>query len=422
MRQSSAILLLAVFGVAVALLFLSNFNGYTSKGAIVVSRGLTVKATMDGVVTDTSPAVGARVSMGASLVAVENNRIDRSRLYELQSQHEMNQLALESSQRGLQESLGQLEDFRRKSVDYLAWYRDDIEFRYQQKKLLRNTAHQQLKLSAAAVKRGLELAQGGHLVATELDRYKRNAAIDANKLWLLDSEIAQIKRRIEVLKDSDTVFREDGDADYWTRMGDELKLELAHRQHELLALELKSRKLDLQIDNENERLIAEATEIHQSPFEGVVNAVFSSKGDLVTAETPLLQILDCQNPIAIVSVREQAVGMFAVGQPATISPVDTDKVFTGYVQYISNGPLISRDTSLAIPADVSQDGSKIIVAFDRNSAFDIDHTCSVSRRAVVSIETGGTLSRVVGVVKSWIGITSGNDEIAQRSGRQDING
>ena len=422
MRQSSAIFVLAVLGVAVALLLLSNFNGYTSKGAIVVSRGLTVKATMDGVVTDTSPAVGARVSMGASLVAVENNRIDRSRLYELQSQREMNQLELESSQRSLQESLGQLEDFRQKSVDYLAWYRDDIEFRYQQKKLLRNTAHQQLKLSAAAVKRGLELAQDGHLVATELDRYKRNAAIDANKLWLLDSEIAQIKRRIEVLKDSDTVFREDGDADYWTRMGDELNLELAHRQHELLALELKSRKLDLQIDTESERLIAEATEIHQSPFEGVVNAVFSSKGDLVTAETPLLQILDCQNPIAIVSVREQAVGMFSVGQLATISPVDTDKVFSGYVQYISNGPLISRDTSLAIPADVSQDGSKIIVAFDRNSAFDIDHSCNVSRRAVVSINTGGRLSRVVGVVKTWIGISSGNEEIAQKSGRQDVNG
>ncbi len=422
MRQPSGILVLGVLGAAVALLLLSNINGYTSKGAIVVSRGLTVKATIDGVVTDTSPAVGSRVSMGASLVAVENNRIDRSRLYELQSQREMNQLELESSQRGLQESLEQLEDFRRKSADYLAWYRDDIEFRYQQKKLLLSTAHQQLKLSAAAVKRGRELAQSGHLVATELDRYERNASIDANKVWLLDSEIAQIERRIEVLKDSDTVFREDGDADYWTRMGDELKLDLAHRQHELLALELRSRKLDLQIDNESERLIAEATEIHQSPFEGVVNAVFSSKGDLVTAETPLLQILDCLNPIAIVSVREQAVGMFAVGQLATISPVDTDKVFSGHVQYISNGPLISLDTTLAVPADVSQDGSKIIVAFDRNSAFDIDHTCSVSRRAVVSINTGGALSRAVGVVKTWIGIPSGNDDIAQKSGRQDING
>jgi multidrug resistance efflux pump len=413
---------LVVSAIATLLILLSTVNGYTSKGAIVVSRGLTVKATMDGVVADASPAVGSRVALGSSLVAVQNNRIDRSRLYELQSQREMNQLALESSQGGVQAALAQLEEYRQKSQAYLEWYREDIQFRHQQAKLLRNTAHQQLRLSAAAVKRGQELSESGHLIATELDRYKRNAAIDANKLWLLDSEIAQLERRIEVLKDSDTVFRDDGDADYWTRMGDELNLEIAHRQQEIVALELKAKKLERQIAIENGRLIDEATEIHQSPFEGVVNAVFSSKGDLVTAETPLLQILDCLNPIAIVSVREHAVGQFSVGQLATISPVDTDRVYSGYVQYISNGPLISRDTSLAIPADVSQDGSKIIVAFDRNSVFDIDESCSASRRAVVSIHTGGTLSRVAGMVRNLFDRQAVTNEVARNEKHSDIQG
>jgi hypothetical protein len=150
--------------------------------------------------------------------------------------------------------------------------------------------------------------------------------------------------------------------------------------------------------------------------------VFSSKGDLVTAETPLLQILDCLNPIAIVSVREHAVGQFSVGQLATISPVDTDRVYSGYVQYISNGPLISRDTSLAIPADVSQDGSKIIVAFDRNSVFDIDESCRASRRAVVSIHTGGTLSRVAGMVRNLFDRQAVTNEVARNEKHSDIQG
>jgi len=402
MNKLSILFFFIVAGIALSLLFLSNLNGFTSKSAIVVSRGLTIKATMDGTVAETTPAVGTRIAAGSTLASIENTRIDRSTLFELRSELGANQRRLELISSQMEESSILIDQYADKSNAYTDWFTQDLRYTYQQKLLKLDTARQQLKLSDVAVKRGLKLSQSGHIIAQDLERLERNTVIDKNKVELLKKEIAQIENQLVLLAEKKYVFSGDGNADYWTRMTDELKLDLMKQKHTVLDVELNIEKLDRRLEWETQRIAKESSEVHLSPFEGVVNAVFSSKGDLVTAETPLLQILDCFNPIAIVSVRESSLGKFSIGQRATIKPIDGNQVYSGFVQYISNGPLISRDTSLAIPADVLQDGSKIIVAFDDHPTTNVNEACDVSRRAVVSIETNGVVQQVVKEIKSFV--------------------
>ncbi len=390
--------LVAAFGLV--LFLFSTINGFTSKNAIVVSRGLTIKATIDGIVKATSPDVGTRITTGAALVTIENTRMDQSTIYELRAELEANTRRHELISNHIKDSSLLVAQYAQKSSSYTDWYTQDLRYTHQQQKLKLSTAQEESKLSEAAASRGILLSQSGHIVQRDLDRLERNAFIDKNKVELIKREIAQIENRLNILSSKGFIFSSDGNADYWTRMTDELQLDLMSQKNSMLDLELTIEKLNRRLEWESRNIANESREIHHSPFEGVINAVFSSKGDLVTAETPLLQILDCANPIAIVSVKESSLGNFSVGQRATITPIDTSQTYHGYVQYISNGPLISQDISLAIPSDVSQDGSKIIVAFDRDPDININKSCDAARRAVVSIDTNGVLQRHVSGLKS----------------------
>jgi multidrug resistance efflux pump len=54
---------------------------------------------------------------------------------------------------------------------------------------------------------------------------------------------------------------------------------------------------------ERQRLQTDFIEEHRSPFSGVVNAVYITKGAHVKSGTTLMEVLDCSKPVVIVPIR-----------------------------------------------------------------------------------------------------------------------
>jgi|GEM_PF-5114152 len=175
------------------------------------------------------------------------------------------------------------------------------------------------------------------------------------------------------------------------------------KESEQKILEIKQRydlgqvqlaNLDRRIILEADRINSVSTEDHKAPFRGVINAVFVSEGELIPSETPLVQVLDCAEPIAVVSVPEDRLGDYYIGQQAVVTPLDSAVNYDGKIQYISSGALISLDTTLAIESDLLQRGSKITIGFDPNEGERFESTCDTVRRANVSFKVKPLVDRV----------------------------
>lgn len=392
-------LLFATFfglGLAVWLVF-SDLGGYTSRNAMVMARSTSVVSTIDGEVADLVATVGSKVSAGSLLVTIRNDRIDRSHLTELRSEREFLKREIVTVERQNVE-LGEMkQSFVAKAFAYQTWITQDLEILRKQTFHRLAAAEETLAAKAAEVKRQAKLFQDSHISVVVLDKAKSEAAIERSQMEALQAELARIDLRIAATK-SAGVLREDGDASYWDEVGNRLEMRLLDNRQRVATMTARLAQIEDQILVEDQRLEKTITEEHRAQFDGVINAVLTSEGERVIVGANLLEILDCANPIAIVSVPDHRLGDFFIGQKATIRPLDSEDAIVGAVQHISSDALISRDTSIAVSPDLNAGGNKITVAFqNRGNEPASAQSCDTARRAVVTIETDTLLGQLNGL-------------------------
>lgn len=255
-----------------------------------------------------------------------------------------------------------------------------------------------------------ELLQASQISASLLEQAESERIIKKNEALALEAELARIDLRLASVN-SVGVLQENGNASYWEEARDRIDLQLLKNRQNIATMVATLTQLEEQTHAEQRRVGKASREQHKAPFDGVINAVLTSKGERVIAGTNLVEVLDCANPIAIVSVPEHRFGEFHAGQRAIINPLDSEERIVGAVQHISSSALISRDTSIATSPDLQLGGNKVIVAFendDRRLAADM--RCDTARRAIVTIETetlvnsvGGRIAVLLGDI-SWSGL------------------
>jgi hypothetical protein len=77
-----------------------------------------------------------------------------------------------------------------------------------------------------------------------------------------------------------------------------------------------------------------------------------------------------------------------VGQKVTINPIDSNQSFAGSIKYISSGALIGNDKSIAVQQDMTANGNRAVIVFDRDQKVTSPtNGCDTARRAVVTIHT-----------------------------------
>lgn len=383
-------------GLVFLWLTLSDQGGYTSRSATIVARSTPIVSTIDGQVTFVTPAVGSKVTAGSLLATIQNNRIDRSHLTELLGKEAYLEWEVDGAE-ALSSELDMMKgQFAERADAYWNWTQKDLEILRRQTEsrfLAAKETHAQKLLE---IERQKLLLEGSTVDDVVWGLQESEAAVALHEMQAIGAELDRIDLKIAASASSGVMARE---ANYWDEASDEIFLNVIESKQKVVSTRAQLHDIKEQISVEAERLQANFMEEHTVQFDGIVNAVLTNKDELIAAGTTMLEVLDCNNPIAIVSIPEHRFGEFFNGQKATIKPFDSDQELVGTVQHISSGPLISRDTSIAAHPDLALDGNKIIVAFDntqetgfQNAAFEVP-SCDTARRAVVTIETETLLGK-----------------------------
>ena len=394
----------------VAWIVFADYGGYTSRSAMIIARSTSVLSTIDGEVMDIPARVGATVDRGSPLVTVQDDRLDQSRLTELQTEQaflEREIMTMEAQGAELDAKIDLLDS---KASAYLTWMLDDLTILRTKTAYRLEAARALHAAKATEAQQMTELLQSSQVTDSLLEQAKAERIIKRNEALALEAELARIDLRLASVK-SVGVLQENGNASYWEEARDRMGLQLLENRQTIATMTATLTQLEEQVRAEQRRLGKASIEQHKAPFDGVINAVLTSKGERVIAGTHLVEVLDCANPIAIVSVPEHRFGEFHAGQRAIIKPLDSDERIVGAVQHISSSALISRDTSIATSPDLQLGGNKVIVAFqNHNRGLARGTPCDTARRAIVTIETetlvdsvSDRLATVLGDI-SWSGL------------------
>ena len=135
-----------------------------------------------------------------------------------------------------------------------------------------------------------------------------------------------------------------------------------------------------------------------------MNAVYVSKGAHIKSGTTLMQVLDCSNPVVIVPIPESHFSDFAIGQRVSINPIDSEQSLAGTIKYISSGPLISLDKTIALQQELTAKGNHAVITFDENQLKDnIVSSCDTTRRAIVTIHIPSLYDKINKLVNYYFG-------------------
>ncbi|MGI9450276.1 MAG: HlyD family secretion protein [Geminicoccaceae bacterium] len=371
----------------IAWIVFADYGGYTSRSAMIIARSTSVLSTIDGEVMDISAGVGSTVVRGEPLVTVQNDRLDRSRLTELESQQAFLKREIMTAEARGAELDAKIAGLDGKAAAFLAWMVDDLQILKTKTTHKLEAANALHAMKAAEVGQMAELLQTSQINAPLLEQAKSEVIIKKNEALALEAELARIDLRLASVK-SMGVLQESGSSSYWEEARDRMDLQFSKNRRDIATMTATRVQLEQQIQAERLRIGKASIEQHKAPFDGVINAVLTSKGERVIAGANLVEVLDCAHPIAIVSVPEHRFGEFHAGQRAIIKPLDSDERILGAVQHISSSALISRDTSIATSPDLQLGGNKVIVALqNQDRSLTSGVPCDTARRAVVTIET-----------------------------------
>ncbi len=383
MRRIDLIILLVGLLCALSWTFISAKDGFKSSQAIILARSISIESTIDGEIDAPLPEVGSRIDVQDLLVRVHNNRIDQSRLIEFDSEIAFleNEISNIQAQQNKLESL--LASYKQRSDTYTSWMTNDVELKTIESSKQLEIAEKTKKLKTDTVQRVAKLYKNKYASSEQLDTAKTELDIASSQVGFNQAQL----KRSELLQQSlatKSVFFQDGDANYWERMTDELVLRRIENTSTISSLHAQLNRAKTQVKVERLRIDSSIVEEHRAPFAGIVNATFVSQGTRVISGTSLVQILDCVNPIVMVPIPEHRIAEFRVGMKATVYPIDTSDAIPGTIQYISSGPLIATDKTLQIQSELTLKGVHAVVGYDN---FQTVNDCESAHKAVVVIHT-----------------------------------
>ena len=296
-RFDWVVLLIGAVTIFVWIAF-SGKDGFKSSNAMIVARSIAITSTIDGYVDNAPPEVGARVSPADLLVRIHNNRIDRGRMIDLDSEIEFLQEDIRNAERQQQDLDELLEYFQEKAASHAAWVKSDVELRYQENKQLLDIAIQTRKLKADNAARTVAPRRKPARQPCcwiLLDTAKVEAAIASSEVELNRTRTRRDKLLQQALA-ANGAFFDNGDASYWDRMADEITLRQLDNLNNMATLNAQLNRTRARAGVERTRIGSTVNEEHVAPFAGLVNATYVNEGTRVTRGTSLLQLLDCSNP------------------------------------------------------------------------------------------------------------------------------
>ena len=407
MRILESIVLIAAITGGISWTIISNKDGYKQNNAMIVARAIDVSATIDGDVENEQLAVGTSLQTDDLMVKIRNTRVDQSRVTELKTKVSYLKREIKSAEYEKVKIDYILADLKKKSQSYKNWLVKNLQLKKDVKMRERIVAEKQKLLKTQKLRQTQGLYKKRIISVVELQAAQTETAIADTQLKVIKAELARIQFSLKSVQ-NDQIFFENGNASYWQKTIDTLMLKVFDSESKADELQAQLKQFSEQEKVELSQLGSNFTEEHRAPFPGVVNAVYVAKGAHIKSGTVLMQVLDCSNPVVIVPIPEARFSDFTIGKKVTINPIDSTQSLSGTIKYISSGPLISQDKTIALQQELTAKGNHAVISFDsKQFKDDLSSTCDTTRRAVVTIKTHSLYDKI----NEWVNLYLGKAEI-----------
>lgn len=329
------LLLGCLFLAASAYLWIQWFQ-IRSRESILEVRTLTLRTPIDGVITNLNTSAGQLISRGEGLFTVQNSKVPRPRIGDLQLQLTAATARLELLKHRLARS-GRLvreanSDLARQSRLQVGRHEQELQALYQR----RQQAVDELTFLRRDASRKRFLFNLGSVAYDQVDRADTSAKQAKDEIHALDNQINAQRRVLEAAQKNLTLIATRGGADPESRFRDEKRtLDQIQDEYEAQQQQLQSLQEQLNVAKSDYQMLSEATV--RSPIDGVVWHVDAFSGSGVQRNTSVLQVLDCKQRWINTYVREADLRRLRIGQRASISLYGSNTNLKGSIAMIRSG-------------------------------------------------------------------------------------
>lgn len=395
---SVAVLLTVVVGIAY-----SSSGEYTNRNAKIVARTSTVYSTISGKISGPSLVSGSRVSRGNTLATVLDLRVSRESLSRLENEY----TSLEANIKLLSGNLKKAKEnevfYSNKHEEWITWLTKDLQFREQQLAYELSSEEIRFKHATTVANRARKLRQDSVISKSELLDARHAMNIASSVVNTRKMEHTRAAAQLQDLKAGLPVFDINGDVSYWYRLTDDNNRLVDEISAQIVQKQSRLSFVTKRMAEELALYEVQRKEDHKAKFDGLVNTVYVRSGDLVTPNTPILEVLDCNQLTVIAPVTAARQSYFLPGQKVLIEAHSGSEIYAGRVKLISTGTLLGRDKTL--PADHSLlRGHSLIITFDdqlNDPESPGSPACDVETNATVTIDIDSRVVRFKEFVEKY---------------------
>jgi multidrug resistance efflux pump len=383
---AAAILAVGVYAV------MADYIAIATDNAVVSAYSVALRTPIDGVVAGAPLRIGDRVSRGATLAEVSNNRVDDQRLVDLR-EHLAGARAQFSAVTVQESALTTMQaDLDRRSQAYIQASVARLEGSVAEAESTLAALSDRRDQAERTLNRRTSLSQGGFASVADLDKAQSDFSAGSHETAAQSARLATLRAQLAAAKQG--VISEPGSNDvaYSRQRADEVAIRLKDLAQQRAVTLADVEETAARLASEEARLGKLSTATMAAPTSGMVWKVNASFGERIGAGEAIAQIVDCDAAFIIAEVPQNQVPDIEVGGVAEFRLSGDDVKRRGRILSVTGDATGGDHNLAAMPF-----AGKGLTATVRIAMDPVEGQCFVGRTARVLIPSSGPgwLSRLL---------------------------
>lgn len=362
---SHRVLRLAAAGLligAVAWTLAPQATSYVSTSAVVNAPLISIKSPIDGRIGLASAGVAHPVASGETLLRVEADAADRSRVEELRADAQSRAAELDAKDRQYRELSALRDGFAARERAYHAALAGWLDARIAEIAAERDTALATRDETGRRIARSRDLAGQGALAQANLDHDEAELARAEAAVAAAEARLAAARRERAAL---DEGVQMQGEASYSRSRIDEVTLRLTDLEADRERLAGEQVAIAARLASAEQDSARQETFAPTAAARGVVWRASGAPGAAVLAGDEILQLLDCERRFIEVAVPERHFDAIRPGSSAWVQLRGSPDHFEARVAAVrGSGGKFSNPQLAAEAPDIAEGQLRVLVALD----------------------------------------------------------
>lgn len=393
---------IAMVVVPLALLFGTIYSRQAYLGSLVFRDAVvttwlyTATSPISGQVEGPVPDPGERHTEGGPLLSIRNPQADNTEMMQVAAEIGRSEDRIAQLNAHVTEMRRTLKRWNMRAEIYASVFRDSV--RLELAGLKEQLAHleRQLELSERVAERVETLARSGNMAASTADETFAEIMALRSRKSELQKQLTHTERRWKAAKDGVFITSGGNNPDWVFDSSDQLELRIIETEDAIASAEGELEKLRKEYRAIKQQYMRMSRAAITIPVDSIIWSVPVGPGATVGRATPVLQWINCDQPLVDVPVAGSTLGLYSEGMVAKARIDGLDETRLGEVMYVRGGASRLDTTDLAAVAEGGGSG-QVIVGLDAESAD--TEGCPVGRSAYVEFPAIGLMEQVAAFLR-----------------------